>query len=259
MSRYALAVLLVLPAIAPAQAALGDWPSYNRTLTGERFSPLAEINRANVARMYEVCTYTLPEVTSLQTGPIVVNGTMYFTTDTISYAIDGSTCAEKWKQVRHSDTPSALAVHRGFAYANGRLFRGTSDVHVIALDTTDGHLIWDQVLDAKGPGVSLPMAPVTGKGVVYVGNAGGDQAGVTGHVYALATGTGTSSGNSASFRIAARPVRRGPTRRSPSPAVASGRRSRWTRRAAYSTCRRAIPRPTSTSRAARGTISTATR
>jgi alcohol dehydrogenase (cytochrome c) len=190
MSRYALAVLLALPAIAPAQTALGDWPSYNRTLTGERFSPLAEINRANVARMYEVCTYTLPEVTSLQTGPIVVNGTMYFTTDTISYAIDASTCAEKWKQVRHSDTPSALAVHRGFAYANGRLFRGTSDVHVIALDTADGHLIWDQALDVKAPGVSVPMAPVTGKGVVYVGNAGGDQAGVTGHVYALDAGDG---------------------------------------------------------------------
>jgi len=96
MSRYALAVLLALPVIAPAQTALGDWSSYNRTLTGERFSPLAEINRANVARMYEVCTYTLPEVTSLQTEPIVVNGTMYFTTDTISYAIDASTCAEKW-------------------------------------------------------------------------------------------------------------------------------------------------------------------
>src|SRR5690242_21712929 len=88
---------------------------------------------------------------------------MYFTTDTISYAIDASTCAEKWKQVRHSETPSALAVHRGFAYATGRLFRGTSDVHVIALDTTDGHLIWDQALDVKAPGVSLPMAPVTGK------------------------------------------------------------------------------------------------
>src|SRR5216684_1748896 len=105
MSRYALFVLLAIPTIAPDQNALGDWSAYHRTLTDERFSPLAEINRANVARMHQVCTYTLPEVTSLQTGPIVVNGTMYFTTDTISYAINAGTCAERWKSVRHSPTP----------------------------------------------------------------------------------------------------------------------------------------------------------
>jgi len=190
MSRYRLLILLALPTVPRSQTPLGDWSAYNRTLTGERFSPLAEINHANVGRLREVCAYTLPEVTSLQTGPLVVNGTMYFTTDTISYAIDASTCAEKWKQVRHSETPSALAVNRGFAYSNGRLYRGTSDTHVIALDTADGHLVWDQVLDVQGPGVSVPMAPIAGKGLLYVGNAGGDQTGVTGHVYALDTGDG---------------------------------------------------------------------
>lgn len=176
-------------ALAGAQAAApprpGDWPSYNRTLAGERYSPLAEITTANVARLRTICSYTLPEVTSLQTGPIVVGGTMYFTTDTISYAIDASSCAEKWKTVRHSDTPSALAVNRGFAYLDGRLFRGTSDVHVLALDAADGHVVWDQTLDAKAPGVSIPMAPIAANGQVYVGNAGGDQTAVTGHAYAL--------------------------------------------------------------------------
>src|SRR5205085_2156480 len=119
---------------APAAALVvspGDWPAYNRTLAGDRFSPLSEINAGNVAQLRTICSYTLPEVTALQTGPIVVNGTMYFTTDTISYAIDASNCAEKWKAVRHSETPSALGVNRGFAYMNGRLFRGTSDVHAI--------------------------------------------------------------------------------------------------------------------------------
>jgi alcohol dehydrogenase (cytochrome c) len=163
----------------------GDWPTYNRTLEGDRYSPLAEINAANVAGLRTLCTYTLPEVTSLQTGPIVVNGTMFFTTDTISYAIDASSCGEKWRSVRHSATPSYLGVNRGFAYMDGKLFRGTSDVHTIALDANDGHLIWDRVLDVKGPGVSLPMAPIATNGLVYIGNAGGDIATVTGHVYAL--------------------------------------------------------------------------
>ena len=171
---------------SPASAvAAGDWPSYNRTLAGDRFSPLAELNRSNVGRLQQVCAYTLPEVTSLQTGPIVVGGTMYFTTDTISYAVDASTCTEKWKQVRHSASPSALAVHRGFAYMNGRLFRATSDAHALAMDPADGHVIWDRALDVNGPGVSYPMAPIAANGLVFLGNAGGDQVGVTGHVYAL--------------------------------------------------------------------------
>lgn len=168
---------------APVPA--GDWPSYNRTLAGDRFSPLKEINTTNVAQLRSTCNYTLPEVTSLQTAPLVVNGTMYFTTDTISYAIDAANCTEKWHKVRHSETPSALGVNRGFAYADGRLFRGTSDVHVIALDATTGQTLWDRELDIKGPGVSIPMAPVSYNGRVYVGNAGGDFANVTGHVYAM--------------------------------------------------------------------------
>ncbi|MGH7540193.1 MAG: pyrroloquinoline quinone-dependent dehydrogenase, partial [Gemmatimonadota bacterium] len=163
----------------------GDWPSYNRTLAGDRYSPLEQIDRANVARLQPVCTYTLPEVTSLQTGPLVISGVMYFTTDTISYAIDASTCAERWRIVRHSATPSELGVNRGFAYLDGRLFRGTSDAHVLAMDTADGRTLWDYEIDARAPGVTIPMAPIAANGLVYVGNAGGDLVGVTGHVYAL--------------------------------------------------------------------------
>ena len=176
----------VSTAAAPtAGVAPGDWPTFNRTLAGDRFSPLAEIDRSNVSRLGVVCRYALPEVTALQTGPIVVGGAMYFTTDTISYAIDAGTCAERWKVVRHSPTPSRLAVNRGAAYMNGRLFRGTSDAHVLALDASDGHTIWDVVLDVAGRGVTVPMAPTAWNGLVFIGNAGGDLSGVIGHVYAL--------------------------------------------------------------------------
>jgi alcohol dehydrogenase (cytochrome c) len=173
-------------ATAPVPSpASGDWPNFNRTLAGDRFSPLTEIDRSNVSRLAVVCRYSLPEVTALQTGPIVIGGMMYFTTDTISYAIDAGTCAEKWKNVRHSPTPSRLAVNRGAAYMSGRLFRGTSDAHVIALDANDGHTVWDVALDVAGRGVTVPMAPTAWNGLVYVGNAGGDLSGVVGHVYAL--------------------------------------------------------------------------
>jgi alcohol dehydrogenase (cytochrome c) len=170
---------------------VGDWPSYNRTLAGDRFSPLSEIDRSNVAGMKEICTYTLPEVAALQAGPVVVAGAMYFSTDTMTYAIDAATCAEKWKQSRHVATPGGgPAVNRGVAYAEGRVFRGTSDTHVLALDAGDGHAVWDVQLDVAGPGVQLPMAPIAWKGLVFIGNAGGDRSGVIGHVYALDAATG---------------------------------------------------------------------
>jgi alcohol dehydrogenase (cytochrome c) len=177
-------------ASAPARVAQdvpdGDWPSYNRTLAGDRFSPLEEINRGNVAQLQVVCTYVLPEANAMQAGPIVVEGTMYFTTERGSYAIDAAKCAEKWHVERVSSRPSSLGVQRGFAYLDGRLFRGTSDTHVLALDAADGRTLWDRTMDvAETPGVSMPMAPIAANGLVFIGNAGGDQTGVTGHVYAL--------------------------------------------------------------------------
>jgi alcohol dehydrogenase (cytochrome c) len=168
----------------------GDWPSYGRTVAGDRYSPLAQINRANVARLSQVCSYVLPEVAALQTGPLVVDGMMYFTTDTISYAIDGASCQEKWRVARHGVARNPLLVHRGFAWLDGRLFRGTSDGHVLALAAADGHTLWDQTLDVAGPGISYPMAPIAANGMVFIGNAGGDNAGVTGHVFALSATDG---------------------------------------------------------------------
>ncbi len=125
----------------PASAA-GNWPAYNRTVAGDRFSPLAQITRSNVARLKLVCAYTLPEAGAFQTGPIVVGGTMYFTTDEDSYAIDAGSCRQKWTRHRHSTMPNPLHVNRGFAYLDARLYRGTSDAHVIALDARDGHVLW---------------------------------------------------------------------------------------------------------------------
>ena len=76
-------------------------------------------------------------------------------------------------------------MNRGAAYMDGRLFRGTSDAHVIAIDAADGHTIWDVALDVAGRGVTVPMAPTAWNGLVFVGNAGGDLSGIIGHVYAL--------------------------------------------------------------------------
>lgn len=166
--------------------AAADWPAYSRTVGGDRYSPLRQINRSNVGTLKSVCSYDLPETNVFQTGPIVIDGTMYFTTEHNSYAIDAADCHLKWMQPLTLSRPGGLGASRGFAYLDGMLFRGTPDGHLIALAASDGHKVWDQRIDAADtPGVSIPMAPIAADGRVYVGNAGGDNVGVTGHVYAF--------------------------------------------------------------------------
>lgn len=168
-----------------------DWPSYNRTLAGDRFSPLKSIDRTNVAKLTRKCEYTLPEPSSFQTGPLVIDGVLYFTSPGGSFAIDASTCKERWK-VSHSipTGPGVISANRGFAYLDGVLFRGTLGGNVLAISAKDGRILWDVVIPDAGPGVSIPMAPIAADGKVFIGNAGGDRAGVTGHAYAYDAKTG---------------------------------------------------------------------
>ena len=185
VALLALNACVAVATAAPPATQPADWPGYNRTLAGDRYSPLAQITTQNAGQLELRCVYTLPEVAAFQTGPIVIDGMMYFTSFEGSYAIDAATCKEKWSRHDKSAGPPGLAVNRGFAYLDGRLYRGTADAHVIALDATDGHVLWDRALDVAGPGISVPMAPIAANGRIYVGNAGGDTVGVTGHVYAL--------------------------------------------------------------------------
>lgn len=169
---------------ATADVSPDDWLTYNRAYAGDRFSPLAQITTTNVAQLRPVCTFDTGEKVSFQSGPIVVGGVMYVTTDTVTYAVDAATCALKWKQA-HQDGPTALQVNRGAAYAAGRLFRGAGNGHVIALDAASGKAIWDVQVSPTHAGMTIPMAPLAWNGLVFVGNAGGDVFGVTGHVWAL--------------------------------------------------------------------------
>jgi alcohol dehydrogenase (cytochrome c) len=175
---------ILIAQATPQGAPSNDWPSYNRTLASDRFSPLTQITADNVARLRQVCMYDTKEQVSLQTGPLVVNGIMYFTTDTMTYAIDAGTCALKWKQ-RTPHQPTYLQVNRGVAYDNGRLFRGAGAGYLLAIDAATGRTLWNVPLGTLRPGESAPMAPLAWNGLVFIGNAGGDSHSVTGQVHAI--------------------------------------------------------------------------
>ena len=70
----------------------GDWPSFNRTLTSERYAPFDQINRSNVARLKELCVYDFNVSTGFEPGLIMIGRTMYATTDKEILALDAETC-----------------------------------------------------------------------------------------------------------------------------------------------------------------------
>ena len=138
-----------------------DWPGYNRSYAGDRYSSLKQITAANISRLRPVCTFDAKERVAFQTGPLVVDGTLYFTTDTNSYAIDAATCALRWKQ-RTSQPATYLKANRGLAFENGRLFRGTGATHVMALDAATGRTLWDVELARETWRNPNPNVPPTG-------------------------------------------------------------------------------------------------
>src|SRR3954454_53857 len=81
-------------------------------------------------------------------------------------------------------------VNRGVAYSDGRLFRGTGDAHVVAIDAADGRQLWDVAIGDPKSGESAPLAPIAWNGLVFAGNAGGDNFGVRGRIYALDASSG---------------------------------------------------------------------
>jgi hypothetical protein len=160
------------PAVPPSPAA-ADWPSYNKTLTSERFSNLGQINTKNVAKLKVLWTYDTWRLTSFETGPIMVEGALIGTTEFDIFSIDPSTCAESWRT--HEEYPAyILPTNRGVAYLDGRLFRGTDDGRVLAYDFKTGKRLWETTIADVKKGESVPAAPIAWEGLVFIGNAGGD-------------------------------------------------------------------------------------
>ncbi len=177
------------PLPAAAGAADGDWPSYNRTLTSERYAPLAEINAKTVGRLKMLCTYDTGTYTSFESGLIMVNGALIGTTISDIFSLDPATCAENWR-TREDVEPSILSAMRGAAFLDGMLYRGSQDGKVLAYDFNTGKRIWQTAIGDASKSEFVPAAPIAWNGLVFIANAGGDSKGGKGHMFALDAKTG---------------------------------------------------------------------
>ena len=96
MTRHIACALLCIASGLQAGTALaadptspGDWIVYNGDLSGDRYSPLRQIDTSNVARLRKACEFDTPDTVSFQSGIVAVDGTLYFRAFGNTYAIDG--------------------------------------------------------------------------------------------------------------------------------------------------------------------------
>jgi len=188
--RFTLGLLVTCLSVAHSPVHAQDatpgsqWLSYNNRLDGQRYSPLKQITAANASQLGEVCRVQIDGPTSFHAGLLVVDGVIYTNTGRYTVAIDATTCAVRWK---HTYTPEedrgGAPSNRGLAVMDGRVFRGTGDARLLALDAATGKVLWKNVIGTSRLGESASGVPLAWQGVVYMGISG-SELGVRGRVMA---------------------------------------------------------------------------
>ncbi|MGC2402965.1 MAG: PQQ-dependent dehydrogenase, methanol/ethanol family [Acidobacteriaceae bacterium] len=170
-----------------------NWLTYSGDYSGRRFSSLNQVNTANVRSLAAKWVYQTGATGKLETSALVVDGILYATAqDDRAVALDARTGRPIWMyqhQLPGDIRPCCGRVNRGLAILGDKVFLGTLDAHVIALDTKTGNVIWDVVAADYRNGYSFTVAPLAVKNLVVIGVSGGEY-GVRGFIDAYDPATG---------------------------------------------------------------------
>jgi quinohemoprotein ethanol dehydrogenase len=173
----------------------GNWLSYGRTYDEKRFSPLTQINDNNVQKLGLAWHFNTNHSRGLEGTPIVINGVMYSTGAwSVVYALDAKTGEQLWSYDPQVDKSWAVhaccdVVNRGVAVWNGKVYVGTIDGRLVAIDAGTGQKVWETLTIDKSKPYTITGAPRVVKGKVLIGN-GGAEYGVRGYLTAYDAETG---------------------------------------------------------------------
>ena len=171
----------------------GNWLSYSRDYTGQRYSTLDRINTENVSRLRVAWVHQAQERDVVETSPIVVDGIMYITEPPdVVKALDAATGRAIWRYQREIPKDLRLCcgrVNRGLAILDDAVFYGSIDAYLTALDARSGKVRWSVPMADYKLGYSATGAPLAVKDKVITGMAGGEF-GVRGFIDAYDAKTG---------------------------------------------------------------------
>jgi alcohol dehydrogenase (cytochrome c)/quinohemoprotein ethanol dehydrogenase len=172
-----------------------DWLSYGRTYSEQRFSPLRKINARNAKGLGLAWSYDLDTHRGQESTPLVIDGVMYVTSAWSKVlALDAGTGKLIWEY--DPKVPGAWAinaccdvVNRGVAAWKGKIYVGTLDGRLIALDAGTGAPVWSVQTFDRSRNYTITGAPRVIKGLVLIGN-GGSEYNARGFVTAYDADTG---------------------------------------------------------------------
>jgi alcohol dehydrogenase (cytochrome c)/quinohemoprotein ethanol dehydrogenase len=181
--------------IAAADAEPGNWMTHGRTYGEQRYSPLDEINAETVGELGLAWYHDLDTDRGQEATPIVIDGVMYVSTAWSKVkALDAATGELLWAWDAKVPGQKAIdaccdVVNRGVAVWKGRVYVGTLDGRLVALDAATGEPAWSVQTTEPDERYTITGAPRVVKDKVLIGN-GGAEFGVRGYVSAYDADTG---------------------------------------------------------------------
>ena len=175
--------------LVTAEAEASNWLTHGRTYSEQRFSPLDRINVDTVKQLGLAWYVDFDTARGQETTPIVVDGVIFATSSWSKvYALDAASGRMLWKYDPKVPGPTAVkaccdVVNRGVAFWQGRIFVGSLDGRLIALDAKSGNEVWSVVTVDQSQPYTITGAPRVVNGLVIIGN-GGAEYGVRGYVSA---------------------------------------------------------------------------
>ncbi|WP_232059181.1 PQQ-dependent dehydrogenase, methanol/ethanol family [Kineobactrum salinum] len=172
-----------------------NWLSHGRTYAEDRFSPLKQINTGNAGRLRLAWYHDLDTARGQEATPIVVDGRLYTTSAWSKVqAFDAATGELLWQFDPEVPGETAVkaccdVVNRGAAVWQDKIYVGTLDGRLIALDSSNGEKLWSTLTVDRDKPYTITGAPRVVKGKVLIGNGGGEF-GVRGYVSAYDADSG---------------------------------------------------------------------
>ncbi|MGZ5234376.1 MAG: PQQ-dependent dehydrogenase, methanol/ethanol family, partial [Burkholderiales bacterium] len=144
-----------------------------------RYSPLRQINKRTVKRLVPIWSTSLGSNYGEQGQPLVYNGVLYAANAESTTAIDVSTGKQLWRTPVDFDSATPRVVccgisNKGPALYEGKVFRGTLDAHIVALDAQTGKQLWKTKVAEWKEGFSITGAPLVANGVLMTGISGAE-------------------------------------------------------------------------------------
>ncbi len=177
MKKLILFALILLLGLAAVSAQ--DWPMFNYDSNMSRHSPQTTINKDNVNQLQ--AKWILNTNFTIENPPLIIGDTGYVQTNSIMevIAFDLDTGLTKWTYVPVIPTIAKLprsTTSHGLAYENGIIYAPTGAAgSVVALDATNGKVIWDSgTIRPLGGAYRLSAPPLIWKNYVVAGSALGD-------------------------------------------------------------------------------------